>query len=423
MSIRELTIDEFNAFVRNSPLGTHYQTFNYALLMGENGYEYELVGMFNEYNQLKAASLILFKNLKMHYKYGYAPKGFILDYFNQEIVSEFAALLKNYYKKKKVVFIKINPEIAISEIDKETGLKTYNWNYNILGIMEKAGFKKLKDNLYFESILPRFSAVVSLKNYSMNSVSKNTRNKIRRAHHKGLHIELAEKSGIDILQKFIKNKRTINEYYYKDYYNVFKKDDMIDLFLVSIDSEEFLINSRELYEKELEINNRLVSLLNRENNKRNLNKKMDSDKKILNYKQDVKFATELNTKKDKVYIAGALVIKYQNRVQILMSGYDKKYKRFEANYYLHDEILKYYQKNYDYAELNGLTGDFSKDNPYLGLNEFKIGFNPHIYEYIGEFDLPLNEKKYLKMRSNGELAKIFNKPNQKVKKVMREKND
>ena len=188
MSIRELTIDEFNAFVRNSPLGTHYQTFNYALLMGENGYEYELVGMFNEYNQLKAASLILFKNLKMHYKYGYAPKGFILDYFNQEIVSEFAALLKNYYKKKKVVFIKINPEIAISEIDKETGLKTYNWNYNILGIMEKAGFKKLKDNLYFESILPRFSAVVSLKNYSMNSVSKNTRNKIRRAHHKGLHM-------------------------------------------------------------------------------------------------------------------------------------------------------------------------------------------------------------------------------------------
>ena len=423
MSIRELTIDEFNAFVRNSPLGTHYQTFNYALLMGENGYEYELVGMFNEYNQLKAASLILFKNLKMHYKYGYAPKGFILDYFNQEIVSEFATLLKSYYKKKKVVFIKINPEIAISEIDKETGLKTYNWNYNILEIMEKAGFKKLKDNLYFESVLPRFSAVVSLKNYSMNSVSKNTRNKIRRAHHKGLHIELAEKSGIDILQKFIKNKRTINEYYYKDYYNVFKKDDMIDLFLVSIDSEEFLMNSRELYEKELEINNRLVSLLNRENNKRNLNKKMDSDRKILNYKQDVKFATELNTKKDKVYIAGALVIKYQNRVQILMSGYDKKYKRFEANYYLHDEILKYYQKNYDYAELNGLTGDFSKENPYLGLNEFKIGFNPRIYEYIGEFDLPLNEKKYLKMRSNGELAKIFNKPNQKVKKVMREKND
>lgn len=423
MSIRELTIDEFNAFVRNSPLGTHYQTFNYALLMGENGYEYELVGMFNEYNQLKAASLILFKNLKMHYKYGYAPKGFILDYFNQEIVSEFATLLKSYYKKKKVVFIKINPEIAISEIDKETGLKTYNWNYNILEIMEKAGFKKLKDNLYFESVLPRFSAVVSLKNYSMNSVSKNTRNKIRRAHHKGLHIELAEKSGIDILQKFIKNKRTINEYYYKDYYNVFKKDDMIDLFLVSIDSEEFLMNSRELYEKELEINNRLVSLLNRENNKRNLNKKMDSDRKILNYKQDVKFATELNTKKDKVYIAGALVIKYQNRVQILMSGYDKKYKSFDANYYLHDEILKYYQKNYDYAELNGLTGDFSKENPYLGLNEFKIGFNPRIYEYIGEFDLPLNEKKYLKMRSNGELAKIFNKPNQKVKKVMREKND
>ena len=289
--------------------------------------------------------------------------------------------------------------------------------------MEAAGFKKLKDNLYFESILPRFSAVVSLKNYSLNNVSKNTRNKIRRAHHKGLHIELAEKSGIDILQKFIKNKRTINEYYYKDYYNVFKKDDMIDLFLVSINSEEFLMNSRVLYEKELEVNNRLVNMLNRENNQRNLNKKMDSDRKILNYKQDVKLATDLNTKKDKIYIAGALVVKYQNRIQILISGYDKKYKSFDANYYLHDEILKYYQKNYDYAELNGLTGDFSKENPYFGLNEFKIGFNPRIYEYIGEFDLPLNDKKYQKMRSSGELAKIFNKPNQKIKKVKDETHD
>ena len=89
MTLRELTIEEFTDFVQNSPLASHYQTINYALLMGEYGYDYELIGFVNEYNQIKAASLILIKTIKFHQKYGYAPKGFILDYFNQDLLKEF----------------------------------------------------------------------------------------------------------------------------------------------------------------------------------------------------------------------------------------------------------------------------------------------------------------------------------------------
>ena len=61
-----------------------------------------------------------------------------------------------------------------------------------------------------------------------------------------------------------------------------------------------------------------------------------------------------------------------------------------------------------------MSGDFSKNNPYLGLNEFKNGFHPKIYEYIGEYDLPIIPKKYYKLRSRGELAKIFNKKENKT---------
>lgn len=423
MTLRELSLDEFQSFVFQSPLGTHYQTLNYALLMGENGYDYEFIGLVNEYDQIKAASLILFKSIKHHVRYGYAPKGFILDYFNQELLHEFVEALKDYYKKKHVVFIKINPEIAISEIDPSNGVPTYNWNYEIRDILEDASFIKLKDNLYFESILPRFSAVVSLSNYDISKLQKNSRNKIHRAMDKGLHIELAEKSGIDILQKFISKKRNTHEFYYKDYYNIFHRDDMIDLFLVSIDSQEFLVNSRNLYEQELERNTQFNSLLEKKNNQKNLNKKMDSDRKLLSYKKDVELATHLNKKKDKIYIAGALVIKYQNRIQILMSGYHTKYKSFDANYFLHHEILEYYKNDFDYADLNGVTGDFSKNNPYNGLNQFKLGFNPRIYEYIGEYDLPILESKYYKLRSSGELAKIFNKTDIKKIKEKENKND
>ena len=60
-------------------------------------------------------------------------------------------------------------------------------------------------------------------------------------------------------------------------------------------------------------------------------------------------------------------------------------------------------------DLNGFTGDLSLDNPYYGLNQFKIGFKPHIYEFIGEFDFILNDKNYHSLMKKGLLAKEFNK--------------
>lgn len=409
MVIKEISVDEFQEFVNSSPLGTYYQTRSYALLMGNYGYDYDFIGFINEYNQIKAASLILIKKEKS-IKYGYAPIGFILDYFNQELLSSFTEELIKYYRKKHICFIKINPEIAISEVDPKTGVKTYNWNYDIKEILENNGYYKLKDNLYFESILPRFQAVVSLKTFNEDALTKNCRNKIKKGIHKGLHIELSEKSGIDILQRFIEKKKHTNPFYYKDYYNIFHREGMIDLFLVSIDSGEYLINSRKLYEEELERNAILNEELKRKSNKKIINKKMNSDRKLLAYKNDIQEATELNKIKDKIYIAGALVIKYKNRVHILISGYDTKYKNFAPNYFLHYQIMEYYKKEFDYIDLNGMTGDFTKENPYNGLNQFKLGFKPKIYEYIGEYDLPILPAKYKKQRLNGNLAKIFNKP-------------
>ena len=188
---------------------------------------------------------------------------------------------------------------------------------------------------------------------------------------------------------------------------------MIDLLLVYVDPKEYLVKARKIYEEELEKNNQYNQELIKNNNRKNINKKMMSDKKVLAYKNDVYLATELNKQKEKKYIAGALVVKFNNRVNILISGYDKKYKVFNPNYFLHYALIKHYQKDFDYLDLNGMTGDLSKNNPYHGLNEFKLGFNPKMYEFIGEFDLPIKPRIYQRLRKKGELAKLFNKPNLK----------
>ena len=54
MTLKEIAVEEFTNFVKESPLGTYYQTREYALLMGNYGYDYDFIGMYDEYNNLKS---------------------------------------------------------------------------------------------------------------------------------------------------------------------------------------------------------------------------------------------------------------------------------------------------------------------------------------------------------------------------------
>ena len=407
MHIKELTIAEFDNFAKNHELGSYYETSSYALLMAENNYEYDLIGYVDELGVLKAAALILIKKLNMSTKYGYSPKGFLIDYFDYDLLKSFTLALKEYYQKK-LAFIKINPEIAIGEINKYSKITNYNQNIIIRDYLKDLGYTKLKDNLYFEAIFPRFNAILNLEEYSFSKLSKNTKNKIRKAEKKGLVFEVATRDKLDILFDFTKRKKLTTDYYYKNYYNIFDKSSSCELFLIKIDYKEYLLNSQKLYDNEL-INNQILSekLIN-DSSKLNINAKMNSDRTLLSYRNDIEVATHGLKNNITTYIAGAFVIKYQNRINIVISDIDTSYRKFNANYYLHYKIIEYYKNNYKYLDLNGITGDFSNTNPYKGLNDFKLGFNPHIYEFIGEFDLVLNPKVYNNLNKKGILAKEFN---------------
>ena len=74
-------------------------------------------------------------------------------------------------------------------------------------------------------------------------------------------------------------------------------------------------------------------------------------------------------------------------------------------------ILEHYKNDYDYLDMNGITGDFSDENPYKGLNEFKLGFNPEAFELIGELDYIINEGVYTNIDINGILLKEFDRNN------------
>ena len=409
MHFRELNIEEFTNFQNNHPLSSFYQTLNYAMLKAEHGFDYDLVGLVDDNNNILAASLILLKPIGIQCFYGYAPRGFLIDYENEYLLEKFTEEINKYYYEKNTIFIKVNPNIRIGKLDNNTFDITYNTNKNITYLLDKYGYKKLKDNLYFEAQLPRFNAIIDLKNYDNSNLEKNTKNKIKKGIRKGLTFEKYSKDYINEFYNLVKKKKESNEFYYNDYYTVFDKNDDVDLFLVSIDYYSFLQNSQYIYNQELDKNNKYNRKLSSNNKEKVLNAKMNSDKTLLTYKNDIMEATKGVSDNKNIFIAGALVVKHNNTVSIISSGYNPNFKRFAPNYFLHYNLINYYKDNYDYLDINGVVGDFKNENPYSGLNRFKLGFNPNIYEYIGEYDLIIEPKSYKILLENGILAKEFNK--------------
>lgn len=406
MFIREMSLADFKEFANTHFIGNFHESINYALIKAEEGFEYEFIAYGAD--DIVGAALILYKKIGSVY-FGYSPRGFLIDYSNDYLLEDFTNKIKEYYKNRNFAFIKINPEIAIAKLNKDTMNFEYNENYKIIDMLTKNGYKKLKSNMNFEALLPRVNAIIKLDGYDYNNLSKNTRNKVKKGIRKGLILEKANPDKLNIFYKFIKNKINRDEYYYNDFYNVFSKTLDVDLMLVKVDYKAFLINAQEAYNEELRRNASFNNKLITNNNANAINAKMNSDKALLSYKNDIAEASKnLNTGLE-TYVAGALVIKHQNRVIIQISGFNKAMSRFSPNYFLYYALIKYYQQEYKYLDLNGITADLSKENHYYGLNRFKMGFNPDVYEYIGEFDLVIDEKLYDKLLKSGALAKEFNK--------------
>lgn len=414
MKLKNLSIFEFDKFAESHPLGSYHQSSNYALLASEQGYDYDLLGFVDEDGNIHAASLILSKRIGMFNRYGYAPKGFLIDYFNPNLLQEFTkALIKHYYKKN-FAFIKINPEISIGTMDYKNKRVTYNRNQIIDSTLKGLNFRKLEGAKHFETKIPQFNAVQILKNTNLRTISKNTRNKIKKSIRNGLTLVKGKREDIEILYEFIKNKKEHPITHYYNYYNAFSKNHSIDIFLVQIDFEECLINLRERFEQEMEINNQLVNKVMNNPSEENLRQKLVSDSMVNTYRESIASATRYLAKSKTAYIAGAITIKYKNRVNILISGFNPVFKKFCPNYFLHYKLIEYYKNDFDFMDLNGITGDFTDNNPYKGLDEFKLGFNPLAFEYIGEYDFIVNEGLYKSMEQSGQLAKEFKRKEKSI---------
>lgn len=135
-----------------------------------------------------------------------------------------------------------------------------------------------------------------------------------------------------------------------------------------------------------------------------LNKKMESDKLITSYKNNLILATDLLKRFPKgMIIGGCITLIYDNAAFLYVEGFNEKYSHLNSNYLIKWQMIQdYNEQGFKYLNLNAVVGEFNKENKYSGLNEMKLGYHTVVTEYIGEFDLVLNNFTY-------NLYKNFNK--------------
>ena len=407
MKIVKLNPAQFDRFASNHKYRNYYQTSMYGSVMSKFGYRTQYLGFVNEYNKLIGATLIIYKEVWRKNKIAYAPRGMLVNYEDPDQVEEIASLLKKVLGKQNFMLLRIDPCVPLTIRDSEGSMINMNDNGNeIIHNLEDADFDYLGKTLYFETEKPRWESLVMLQRDIRDifaHLDKRTRNKIRKAKSNGLVAVKDESKNVNKLFQYVGKRDRKPLAFYREMVKNYGDD--IDIYYAKIRTESYVVNSRRNYEKEQEYNDNLAERiqdldLDPKERENFLNKKMESDKLITAYKNNLLKATELlKERPEGIIVAGAMVIKYDNAAYIYTEGTDNIYSTINPSYLLKWQLIEDYNElGYKYINLNAISGDFEnkdpKRNPYIGLNESKLGFNTIVTEYIGEFDIILNSFSY-----------------------------
>lgn len=409
MKIGLISAAEFNEFAKKHELKNIYQTSQYGELMSNIDYKVIYIGFYQQ-NKLVAASLILYKEIS-RIKYGYAPRGFIIDFYNKVLIKDFTKALKKFFLSKRFAFIKINPEVTHNQINYISKIKKRNNKTDLLiRQLKSLGYLKLKDNIYFENCLPKFTAIINFNKYNFNKVF----NDVDRYKRLGLTLRKVDIKELGTVYNLIKDTDNKDLEYYANLYNIFSKFDMIDMYLADLNYNSY-VRYLQTENTNIQLENEKINTLFKQNpNDENVyNVKMESDKQVNYISESFRLATSKMGAKETETVGAIIVGKYEKRIYVLASSEYKYYKDIGIRNFMYAQLIKQYKdEKFEYFDFNGITGNFTNNNPYKEMQDEILSFKPLVYEYIGEFDFIINKTLHSILWSTNKIKKEFyKKPN------------
>ncbi len=394
---------EYDTFVQAHEKSHFLQSYDWGeFAKKEKNLTPHYVGLKSK-NTLVAAALLLEKHLPLQLSYFYAPRGFVIDFNDTKLLKTFVEELKKYVKQRKAIFIKIDPDLIIQKsnyLEEQQDVKTNS--KEILKTLKTLGFKHLGFTKNFETMQPRYSFRIDM-NQSMEEIyehfSKTTKQRIKKAEDLDVEVTLGKKEDLKEFYKLMKlteNRKdfvTHNLRYYETLYDIFKKEDKCNLFIGKVNIKK-MIEKKEAEFSSLKIEQEELQSLEQRSKTQN-SKLKELDKRISKLEKDIEEFTSIQKEYgNEIILNGHFIIEYGTMAWVLYAGNHNILTDTYANYKTYYEHIKYYHNKVKTYDQFGTIGDLRKENPLLGLHEFKKKFGGDYVEFIGEFDLILKPFYY-----------------------------
>lgn len=384
MKFTELTEKEYEKYLENYDNKNFLQSLEIGRVNQTLNNEVCYLGIKKGSKILCASLFIIKKNIKNNRKYYYCPRGFQIDYQNDELLNYYIAELIKHAKNNNAYLIKIDPNIELYSRDSEGNKTDLINNYYLVDKLCNYGFIYLN-----QSIQKKWFYVLDLKNKTKEDVFNNFRstvkNIIRKCQKNGIEIEelndnLSRFSSI-VEETANRKKFAVRD---EDYYLLMKNEfkDKIKILIAKIDLAKY----EEKLSQELAEMKKNESKIKGEGKIKNHLENIENLKINLEKIKDIK-----NKYGNLIDLAASMFCFYGNEIVYLFSGSKEEFLFLNAPYLIQWEIIQEaIDKGYSIYNFYGIEDLSDSKNKKHGVYEFKKGFNGRVVETIGEMDLYLN---------------------------------
>lgn len=386
--ITNVTAQAHDEFVKQSPLNHLLQSSTWAKV--KDNWSSEIVGVTNDDDELIASSLVLIKKLPLGFTMFYTPRGPIMDYHNQALVEYFFKALKQFAKKHKALFIKIDPGVLYrtAKFGQKEPSEVLTEAVEVISTIKKAGAEHVGFNYVMkETIQPRFQANEPLTGDMSKIYPKHAKRIMKDAINRGV---TGRRVDMTMLPKFSqvvsmtetrKGVALRNSEYFEQLMTLYGEDAYLHLAEVNL-KDKYAELQAQLKQIEKDIAE------TPENQKKRFNRLNDQKKSTEKYLKE--FADYDTSQDEPIVIAGILSIKFGNTMEMLYAGMNDEFKKFYPQYLLYPKAFEdAFEAGAEWANMGGVEGHLDD-----GLSKFKSNFNPDIQELIGEFNIPVNGLLY-----------------------------
>ena len=394
MEFVELTKKEYHDFWENHPLKTFLSALEIGKLREKANWKTYYVGVKDKKKIIAGTMMFGRKSHFGRYEF-YSPRGYLLDFNDEDLVEFFTKNLKKYLQKKKAYIFRVDPYLIYKQRDIDGNVVEGGVdNSKVVSHLETLGFKKvpIKD---MEQVGWMFSLDLEGKDEEqiLKEMKPNTRNTIRKTEKFGITIKELEYEELPRFQSIMEETGKRKEFavrkldYFQTMYKLFHDKGEVKYYVTELDLKKYQANlKKEKKEKEEKLQSLSDAKYN-EGQKKNLNQEIASLEKRITEANEIR----KRASKDVITLSGSMFMLIKPEVIYLSSGNYEEYMNYNSQYLIQWELIKYGIKNgFKKHNFYGIPANINEHPKDYGIYEFKRGFNGYVEELIGEFELPIS---------------------------------